>query len=170
MNSQDEAPIEGLEIRYSVLEDGPYIKAWSMEPGVARGFPFKTEAEIDDSVRFWIGFARYKSSLTTVLDGEVCGVATLVLMPYVKIAHHALVSIIVGGKFRGRGIGTYLLNNLCHLAKNYFKLELLYLEVYGENRAINLYKRFGFEEVGRQDRYYKEDGSYLAKITMERYL
>ncbi|MEG0036584.1 MAG: N-acetyltransferase [Victivallaceae bacterium] len=163
-------PIEGLEIRYSTLDDGVYIKQWSMEPGVSRGFPFKTEAEIDDSVRFWIGFSRYKSSLTTTLNGEVCGIATLVLMPYIKVAHHALVSIIVGGKFRGQGIGTYLLNNLCHLAKNHFRLELLYLEVYEENKAINLYRRFGFMEVGRQNHYYKEDGHYLAKITMERYL
>ncbi|WP_213318968.1 GNAT family N-acetyltransferase [Chlamydiifrater volucris] len=160
--------IPGLTIRYTVAEDGEYMKKWLNDPKILRGFPLKTENEIRDAVNFWVGFYRYKSSLTALMNGEVAGVATLVLNPYVKVAHHALISIIVGEPYRSKGIGTVLLNNLIHLAKNTFHLEVLYLEVYSENRAISLYERFGFKEVGRQKRFYKDEKGYLAKITMER--
>ncbi|AHK63814.1 GNAT family N-acetyltransferase [Chlamydia avium] len=162
--------IPGLEIRYTLPSDGAYMQKWLNDPKILRGFPLKTETEIRDSVNFWVGFYRYHSSLTAVYKGEVAGVATLILNPYIKVSHHALISIIVGPLYRNQGIGTALLNNLCHLAKTRFHLEILYLEVYEENRAINLYKRFGFVEVGRQKRFYKDEIGYLAKITMEKNL
>ncbi|EPP35399.1 acetyltransferase family protein [Chlamydia ibidis] len=160
--------IAGLEVRYTLASDADYVRFWLNDPKILRGFPLKTEAEIAESVNFWIGFHRVKSSLTAVYEGEVAGVATLILNPYIKVAHHALISIIVGEQYRNKGIGTVLLNNLCHLAKERFKLETLYLEVYEENPAIHLYKRFGFIEVGRQAHFYKDEIGYLAKITMEK--
>lgn len=162
--------IPGLEIRYTLPSDGLCMQKWLNDPKILRGFPLKTEEEIRESVQFWVGFYRYHSSLTAVYEGSVAGVATLVLNPYIKVSHHALVSIIVGEEFRNKGIGTVLLNNLCHLAKTRFHLEVLYLEVYEENPAISLYQRFGFIEVGRQKHFYKDEIGYLAKITMEKVL
>ncbi|WP_201456650.1 GNAT family N-acetyltransferase [Chlamydia sp. 17-3921] len=162
--------IPGLEIRFTLPADGAYMQLWLNDPKILRGFPLKTEAEIRDSVNFWVSFYRYHSSLTATYYGEVAGVATLILNPYIKVSHHALISIIVGEPYRNKGIGTALLNNLCHLAKNRFNLEVLYLEVYEENPAISLYERFGFSEVGRQKRFYKDEIGYLAKITMEKNL
>ncbi|AAC68058.1 GNAT family N-acetyltransferase [Chlamydia trachomatis] len=159
-----------LEIRYTVPEDAHYMRLWLNDPKILRGFPLKTEAEIRDSVNFWVSFYRCRSSLTAVYNGEVAGVATLILNPYVKVAHHSLLSIIVGEKFRNKGVGTALLNNLLHLGKTQLKLELVYLEVYEGNPAIHLYERFGFVEVGRQKTFYKDELGYLAKITMERVL
>lgn len=170
MTKNKDTGMAGLQIRYTLPEDAAFMIEWLNDPKILRGFPLKTEAEIRDSVNFWISFYRYHSSLTAVYKGEVAGVATLVLNPYVKVSHHAMVSIIVGEKFRNKGIGTTLMNNLCHLAKNRFHLELLYLEVYDENPAISLYKRFGFVEVGRQKEFYKDEIGYLAKITMEKFL
>ncbi len=161
---------EDVLVRYSELEDGVFIEKWLNEPGVLRGFPLKREAEIKDAVKYWINFSQYKSSLTAEVSGRICGVATLNLMPYVKLCHHCLISIIVGEEFRNRGIGTILLNNLLHLAKNIFKLEVVYLEVYEGNPAISLYKRFGFKEVGFQKHFVKENDEYIGKITMERIL
>ncbi|ANH78374.1 GNAT family N-acetyltransferase [Candidatus Chlamydia sanziniae] len=164
----NDSGIPGLEIRFTLPGDAAYMIRWLNDPKILRGFPLQTEAEIRESVNFWVGFYRYHSSLTAVYCGEVAGVATLVLNPYVKVAHHALISIIVGEPYRNKGIGTALLNNLCHLAKSRFKLEILYLEVYEENPAISLYRRFGFCDVGRQRRFYKDEIGYLAKITMEK--
>jgi putative acetyltransferase len=104
------------------------------------------------------------------MDGVPCGIATLYLMPYRKVAHQCLFSIIVDQKHRGKGVGTLLLNNLMHLAKEQFRMDVLYLEVYDGNPAINLYRRFGFKEVGYQQYFIKEDGKYLGKTTMERLL
>jgi putative acetyltransferase len=126
--------------------------------------------EVEDAIRHWIGFSRYKCCLTAVANGVPCGLATLYLMPYRKVSHQCLFSIIVSKDQRGKGVGTLLLNNLIHLAKEQFRLEVLYLEVYDGNPAISLYRKFGFKEVGYQQYFIKEDGKYLGKTIMERLL
>jgi RimJ/RimL family protein N-acetyltransferase len=157
-------------VRYTEMEDAPYLREWLSEPGILRWFPMADPMEVEDSIRHWIGFSRYKCCLTAVVNGVPCGLATLYLMPYRKVAHQCLFSIIVAKEQRGKGVGTLLLNNLIHLAKEQFKLEVLYLEVYEGNPAINLYRKFGFKEVGFQKYFIKEDGQYLGKTIMERLL
>src|ERR1700733_4045094 len=162
--------ISGLELRYTILEDAEPLKVWLQEPGILHGFPMQDPPEVEDSVRHWIGFSKYKSSLTATIDGKPVGLATLCLMPYRKLAHQCLLSIIVSQEARGKGVGTVLMNNLIHLAKAYFGIEVLYLEVYEGNRAISLYHRFGFREVGFQKHFIKENGDYVGKVVMERIL
>lgn len=163
-------PIEGLELRYTLAEDAANLQQWLEQPGVLHAFPMADPLEVSDSVKHWISFHKYKSSLTALIDGKPCGIATICLMPYRKLAHQCLISIIVDEAYRNRGVGTLLLNNLIHLAKNYFRIEVLYLEVYEGNPAVSLYKRFGFVEVGCQKYFMKENDEYIAKIIMERVL
>lgn len=160
----------GLEIRYTETSDGVPLKDWLLEPGILAGFPMCDEMEVDDAIKHWIGFSKFRSSLTATLQGKPVGIATLCLMPYKKLAHQCLLSIIVGGGHRDQGVGTYLINNLIHLAKDYFNIEVLYLEVYEGNPAVRLYERFGFKEVGVQKHFMKEDGKFIGKIIMERVL
>lgn len=160
-----------VEIRYTDLSDGRYLKDWLLEPSIGRWFPVYDEPEIDDAVHRWISFSKYKCSLTAIKDGKPCGIATLYLQPYRKLAHQCEFGIIVGHGYRGQGIGTMLLNNLIHLAKDTFKIELLHLQVYIDNPAVRLYDRFGFKEFGRQTHWIKEiDGTYTGRIFMEKYL
>lgn len=162
---------EGTEVRYTEPEDGKYLKEWLMEPEVMRWFPMDDDVEIEDAVVRWIAFYRYKCSLTMLKDGVPCGLATLYLQPYHKLVHQCEFGIIVGKGYRNVGIGTYLMSSLIHLAKEKFKIELLHLQVYAENPAINLYKRFGFKEFGRQNGWIKEkDGRYVARLFMERWI
>lgn len=162
--------IPGLELRYTVAEDIDYLRDWLLEPGILKGFPMADPAEVEDSIKHWIGFSKYRSSLTAVKEGVPCGIATLCLMPYRKLAHQCLLSIIVGKGYRDQGVGTVLMNNLMHLAKEYFRIEVIYLEVYEGNPAISLYERFGFREIGNQKHFMKEKGEYIGKIIMERIL
>lgn len=160
-----------LQIRYTDLSDAKYLKEWLSEPEVGRWFPMDDQVEIDDAVNRWIGFSRYKCSLTAVKDGVPCGLTTLYLQPYRKLAHQCEFGIIVGESYRGRGVGTELLKNLMHLAKDQFRIELLHLQVYSENPAIHLYSRMGFTEFGRQMSWIKErDGTYTGRVFMERFL
>lgn len=168
MSEEEKKP---LEIRFSDLSDGRYLKQWLQDPSIGRWFPIYDAVEIDDAVHRWIGFSRYKCSLTAVKDGEPCGIATLYLQPYRKLAHQCEFGIIVGSGHRGQGIGTELLKNLMHLAKDKFKIELLHLQVYSENPAIKLYSRLGFVEFGRQGNWIKEiDGTYTGRVFMEKSL
>lgn len=167
---QNDPEHPGLEIRYTEPGDAPHLKQWLLEPGILRWFPMCDEVEIDDAVWRWIAFCRYKCSLTVVKDGVPCGIATLYLQPYKRIAHQCEFGIIIGSGYRDQGIGTYLLNSLLNFAKEQFKIELIHLQVYAENPAIRLYERFGFVEFGRQNHWIKEkeENKYVARIFMER--
>ena len=63
-------PIEGFDIRYTELSDAKYLRQWLKEPGVRCWFPMHDDVEIEDAVGRWIGFARYKCSLTATMNGE----------------------------------------------------------------------------------------------------
>lgn len=161
---------DAVQIRYTEPGDAPYLKQWLLEPGVGRWFPMYDELEVEDAVGRWISFCRYKCSLTAVIDGIPCGLTTLYLQPYRKLAHQCEFGIIVGGDNRGQGVGSALLTSLMQMAKENFRLELLHLTVYAKNPAIRLYHRFGFREFGRQTHWIKEDGVYVGRIFMERFL
>ncbi len=167
---RDNLDIPGLELRYTCAEDSGPLREWLAEPGMLAAFPMVDPPEVEDSIKHWISFSKYKSSLTAVFDGKPCGIATLCLMPYRKLAHQCLVSIIVSKEQRNRGVGTVMMNNIIHLAKTSFRIEVLYLEVYEGNPAVSLYRRFGFREVGMQKYFMKEHGEYIGKIIMERVL
>lgn len=166
--------IPGLDMRYTEPSDAKYLKDWLTEEGVVRWFPMYDDVEIEDAVARWIAFSRYKCSLTALKDGVPCGIATLYLQPYKKLAHQCEFGIIVGKDYRNMGIGADLIKNLMHLAKTRFNIELLHLQVYSENPAIHLYERMGFVEFGRQTRWIKEidkgDNVYTGRIFMETYL
>ena len=160
-----------ITLRYTKEEDAPFLKTWLDDADIINWFPMDLGPELDDSVRHWIGYARYNCSLTAIDNNIPCGICTLNLMPYRKLMHQCLLSIVVEKNHRSHGVGTLLLNNIIHLAKEQFKMTHLYLEVYQGNPAIHLYKRFGFKETGRQDYFVRlPDGSYIGKIIMERAL
>lgn len=165
-----DSPIEGLQIRYTTPADAEYLKSWLSDPEISGWFPMANELEVDDAARRWISFSRIKSSLTAEMNGQPCGLVTLYLQAYKKLMHQSEFGIIVGSGFRGKGIGSFLLNSVMRLGKEQFRLELLHLQAYAENPAIKLYKRFGFREFGRQSHYIKESDRYVARVFMERFL
>lgn len=161
---------EEIEIRYTEPGDAIYLKEWLLDKSASRWFPMCDEAEVNDAVNRWVGFYRYKCSLTAVCKGIPCGIATLYLQPYRKLAHQCEFGIIIGTNYRNRGVGTELLNNLMFLAKETFHIKLLHLQVCATNPAIRLYERFGFKEFGRQNQWIQEEDGYVGRVFMERFL
>jgi ribosomal protein S18 acetylase RimI-like enzyme len=96
--------------------------------------------------------------------------STLYIQPFKKLVHTCLFSIIVSEKHRNLGVGTALLEDLMVLAKEKFQIEILHLEVYEGNPAKRLYDRLGFKEFGCQKHFIKDQGEYIAKIFMQKYL
>jgi putative acetyltransferase len=162
--------VEGLDIRYTYVTDLPYLKSWLLNKDVQRWFPVSEEKEIEDAVQCWIGFSRYSCSLTATLDAKPCGIATLFLMPYRKVAHHCLFKIVVDPRYQRRGIGASLLKNLKHLAKQYFHLDLIHTEVFEGNPCIALLESQGFKLFARQEGFVKEQERYLARLCYEVHL
>lgn len=170
MDQMNEQIPEGVQVRYTEAEDAKYLKEWLMDLETRAMFPMLDEIEIDDAVMRWIAFYRYKCSLTVTKDGIPCGMGTLYLQPYKQLAHQCEFGIIVGPGYRSSGIGSYLLSSLLHLAKQKFNIELIHLQVYDQNPAINFYTRFGFKEFGRQNSWIKGEKSYGGRVFMERFL
>lgn len=168
--NDSEQIIPGLTMRYTQPQDAEHLRAWLLDPEISSWFPMANEAEVDDAVRRWISFSRVKSSLTAELNGVPCGIVTLYVQAYRKLMHQSEFGIIVGTGMRNKGIGSFLLRSAMRLAKEQFHLELLHLQVYAENPAIHLYKRFGFREFGRQTHWIKETDRYVGRIFMERFL
>lgn len=157
-----------FDIRYSKGEDLPFLQKWIRHPDSKKWFPVSTDQDIEDMTQNWIGFHQFGASLTADYKKEPVGIATLFLMPYRKLIHHALLYLIVNPDYWRRGIGTSLVKNINHLGKTYFRFEKLHLETYEGCTVFPLLKKMGYREIVRQEKFVKEgEGKYLARIIME---
>ncbi len=156
-----------FDIRYSTPEDVSDLRKWLSTEGIEHWFPFSDEKEREDFIRVWMGFCRFKATLTATIKGELVGMAVLYLMPYRKVAHQCMFQIVVDPKHQGLGVGRSLVKNLKHLAQSRFHIELMHVEILDTNPMIPLLESLGFTEVCRQQRYVKEGEQYFPRILME---
>ena len=167
---EDITSLEELNIRYTTVEDELFLREWLLLPGMRHWFSMEEDSEVEEMVKIWIGFSRFKCSLTAVYKEQVCGIATLFLMPYVKLIHFAMGYLIVSPSFQRKGVGSSLVKNLEHLAKTYFSLERMHYEVFGDNPLIPLLMKQGYQRLFTQERYVKEEGGYLGRTILEKAL
>lgn len=160
--------IPGFDIRFSELDDLAALTEWFANPDACDPFPFDFE-EKDDALKNWIGFAKYKASLTGTMNGVPCGIGTLFLMPYRKVAHHCSFYLIVDPKERRKGIGTSLVRNLLHLAKTRFRLDSVHVEIYAPNPLLSIVKRLGFQPFAEQEDYIKIGPCGRPRILLEHF-
>ncbi|MBI5272389.1 MAG: GNAT family N-acetyltransferase [Chlamydiia bacterium] len=155
-----------FDIRYSVEEDAAPLKRWLSVEGACDDFPFET-TDLNEVVKNWIGFARYKASLTGILGSEPCAVGTLFLMPYKKVAHQCSFNLIVDPVYRRKGIGTSMVRNLLHLAKTRFRLESVYAELYEPSHLLALVEKLGFQIFARQENFIHVNGCPRPRVLLE---
>ena len=78
-----------------------------------------------------------------------------------------IISILIDKKFRKKGIGKGLLNDLLRLA-NKKKIQHIFLEVSVENKvALNLYKKYNFIKIGERKDYYNLNGRNINADIMK---
>lgn len=160
--------LEDFDIRYSVPEDIECLKSWLSLPGETDGFAFDLE-EMESALKNWIGFAKYKASLTGHFQGVPCAVGTLFLMPYLKVAHHCSFYLAVDPDKRRKGVGTSMVRNLLNLAKTRFRLESVHVEIFEPSPLLPILEKQNFEIFARQEDYVKIDGCGKARILLEHF-
>ena len=106
--------------------------------------------------------------IIAIVDGVVAGTAGIdALGMRDKIKHRAVFGIAITKEFWGLGIGKYLMEACIECAREagYLQLEL---EVVAENeRAVEMYRRAGFIEYGRNPKAFRlRTGEYQELIDM----
>lgn len=104
-----------------------------------------------------------------LLDGEIVGTLGLEVCKNPRRRHVGSLGMGVKDKAQGSGVGTALLSTAIDLADNWLALRRLELTVYVDNqRAIALYKRFGFDIEGEAKDFAFRDGQYVGAFYMAR--
>lgn len=127
----------------------------------ADGLPFTAEAEAE----FIENLHKSDKDLYLIaVDGDtVIATASVSCFSNPRLAHTGEISIAVRKAYWGRHIGSEMISRLIYFAKNTVGAEILSLEVRSDNeRAIALYKKFGFETVGVFDGFMKINGESVS--------
>lgn len=101
------------------------------------------------------------------INREIACMFSLSCHPRRRLAHTGEIALSVRKKYWHIGVGSAIMEALIELAKE-ASLKNIELSVHAENeRAIALYRRFGFEEIGRHRGKMYVDGEYYDEILMD---
>lgn len=108
--------------------------------------------------------------IAAFVDNELAGnTAISCARNHIKLKHRAVFGISIKEKYWNNGIGNVLLREIIEQAKQ-IGYEQIELGVFSDNeKAKNLYKKFGFEVWGTTKNAFKlKDGTYRDEIIMGR--
>lgn len=101
------------------------------------------------------------------INREIACMFSLSCHPRRRLAHTGEIALSVRKKYWHIGVGSAIMEALIELAKE-ASLKNVELGVYADNeRAIALYRRFGFEEIGRHRGKIYVDGEYYDEVLMD---
>ena len=102
-------------------------------------------------------------------DALVYGIAGLHINPSPRLRHSASIGISVHEDHQGKGVGTGLMTALVDLSDNWLMLKRLELGVLdGNENALSLYKKLGFETEGVKKASVIRNGEYADEVIMGR--
>ena len=108
-------------------------------------------------------------TLVAAVAGEVVGNLGLTRLTRPRRAHVGEIGMGVRDDWQGKGVGSALLTAALDLADNWLGLRRIELQVHADNdRAIALYRKFGFELEGTHRAYAIRDGVYVDSLSMAR--
>lgn len=148
-----------MNLMNSLIEEGAKI---------SRQDKLEFEEEIDWMAEDLKEIEKKKSvHLILLVNGEAVGSASVGKKQHGARSHTGSFGIVLKKGFREQGLGSKLMEGLLLEVKEQLKLELLTLDVFESNkRAINFYKKFGFEKAGEVKDALKINEGYENKITM----
>ena len=108
-------------------------------------------------------------ALVASVAGEVVGNLGLTRFTRPRRAHVGEIGMGVRDDWQGKGVGSALLEAALDLADNWLGLRRIELHVHaGNERAIALYRKFGFAVEGTHRAYAIRNGVYVDSLSMAR--
>ena len=147
-----------------------YLQELSEEPdrNIPVG-PGEFNMAVEEEEEFIRGHAEADNSILLVAEagGQIIGVMNITGGRRKALCHAGRLGITVHRDWRGKGIGTRMLEQSIGWAKGSGVLKRIQLEVYARNvDAIRLYERLGFKIEGRHPKAIYQQGEYLDEISM----
>ena len=160
----------GARVRHAEPGDAAGLHALFAEPGAFAAtlqLPYPSLAAWEKQLR---DLPRHVVQLVAEVDGDgVVGAAGFEVFQSPRRRHVANLGMAVAPAYRGRGVGTQLLEAVIDTAERWHGVRRLELEVYADNAAaIALYERHGFEREGLARGYALRDGAYVDALLMAR--
>lgn len=126
----------------------------------------------EKSVQFVSAVSEHNHTFVAVSDQDedlVWGIIGIHVSPSPRLRHSASIGLSVHEDHQGKGIGKALMAAAVDLADNWLMLKRLELGVLdGNERALNLYKSFGFEVEGVKRAAAVRNGTYADEVMMGR--
>ena len=116
----------------------------------------------EKEAKFIDRFARSQNDVMYVAecDGKIVGNAIVERNRIARYSHRAEITVTVLRDFWGQGIGSRLMQMMIDFSKKN-GIEILYLEARADNqRALSLYKKFGFVCIGIYENFFKIEEKY----------
>ncbi len=166
--------IENLTIRPIRVEDAAAINAMRRMDGVRENTLGLFSERVDRSEQYIRGLTENDFQLVAEIEenGEKKVIGTVGLNVYrnPRMRHSASMGILVHADYQGRGIGKALMSKILDLADNWLMLVRVEITVFTDNeRAIELYKSFGFVTEGVKKYAAIRNGEYADEYIMARY-
>ena len=159
--------LEKVEMRYSSIDDEKFLKKCLEDKQNLKWFPFSTEQEVAQSIKNWIGYSKFYASLTATIDKKPVAVATLFLMPYKKVSHHCMFYLLVDSEYQNKGLESMMIKNIKNLAKSYFYLESITVEIFEGCPMYKIFLENGFETYAKQKYFIEDEGRFSSRILLE---
>ena len=129
----------------------------------------------DSELEHWIEELNCnQNSLLLVAEdnGKIIGNIDVTSNRRSMLKHTGYIGMGVHEDWQNNGVGTILFQRMIECYEINNEIELLWLQVFGTNTAgLLLYRKFGFEESGRQEKFIKRyDGTYIDNVIMTKKL
>lgn len=160
-----------ITIRPIELKDAKDINEMRRMDGIKENILGIVSERILESESFINSLSEDDHTLVAEVDNKkVVGVIGLHVNKNPRTRHVASLGIMVHSKYQQKGIGRDLMKSILDLADNWLMLIRLELEVFTDNeKAIKLYKSFGFEIEGTRKYAAIRNGQYADEYIMARY-
>ncbi|WP_282126744.1 GNAT family N-acetyltransferase [Marinifilum flexuosum] len=139
--------------------------------------PFTREEfdKSDTEIENWINelnSAPNSLLLIAEYEGEIIGNIDVTSSRRSMLQHTGYIGMGIHEAWQNNGVGSLLFQKMIDCYERNQEIELLWLQVFGSNLSgLHMYRKFGFEESGRQEKFIKtHDGEYIDNVIMTKTL